>query len=246
MKFCPFSVFLFVSSAGAYVYSSRRVIMKKESAEESAEGSAGDNDNDGDNNNDKFTVVFVLGGPGSGKGTQCELLTQRLEGWVHLSAGDLLRAERQNPDSELGGLINDKISAGQIVPAEITVRLIRNAMEAASANNQNAKFLIDGFPRSVGNVTVWKAQMSARAQTAFVLNLDCPEDVMTSRLLERGQTSGRSDDNLDVIRKRFVTHRETALPIVQMYEGEGLLRTIVADRSVEDVYVEVSKLFQGL
>eukprot|EP00978_Attheya_sp_CCMP212_P042287 scaffold255243_cov48-Attheya_sp.AAC.4 len=162
MKFCPFSVFLFVASAGAYVYSSRRVIMKKKEDGESEAGeSDGDGDGDGDqnnnnnnnNNNNKFTVVFVLGGPGSGKGTQCELLTQRLDGWVHLSAGDLLRAERQNPDSELGGLINEKISAGQIVPAEITVRLIRNAMEAAAAQNQNAKFLIDGFPRSDGNVT---------------------------------------------------------------------------------------------
>ena len=68
-------------------------------------------------------VVFVLGGPGAGKGTQCQLLSERLEGWSHLSAGDLLRAERK-AGGELGNLINEKIASGQLVPSSITCKLL--------------------------------------------------------------------------------------------------------------------------
>ena len=108
------------------------------------------------------------------------------------------------------------------------------------------KFLIDGFPRSEGNVTVWKAQMSTKADVQFVLFLDCPEDTMTSRLLERAKTSGRNDDNIDVIRKRFVTFREESMPIVNMYESEGKVRKVIADRDVEEVYKDVAKLVETL
>ena len=180
-----------------------------------------------------------------GKGTQCELLSTRL-GWNHLSAGDLLRAERKS-GSELADLINSKIQAGEIVPASITVGLLKKAMEDLYAqDNTKTKFLIDGFPRSEGNVTVWKEEMSSASELEFVLFLDCPEEVMTGRLLERGKTSGRNDDNLDTIRKRFRTFREESMPIVAMYEMEGKVRNIVADRSVEDIYKEVEALFKDL
>jgi len=193
-----------------------------------------------------FQVVFVLGGPGSGKGTQCSRLVQELSGWSHLSAGDLLRAERQS-GSPLAELINSKIAQGQIVPASITVGLLQKAMEQIHARDRTkTKFLIDGFPRSEGNVTVWKEQMSEISRLEFVLFLDCPEDVMTGRLLERGQTSGRNDDNLDTIRKRFETFRQESMPIIQMYEEQGQLKNISADRSVDDVFAEVVLLFKDL
>lgn len=94
--------------------------------------------------------------------------------------------------------------------------------------------------------------MEGVTKLEFVLFLDCPEDVMTGRLLERGKTSGRNDDNLEIIRKRFVTFREESLPIVRMYEKEdggqttGMVKHIRADRSAEDIYQEVEALFIGL
>lgn len=185
-------------------------------------------------------VVFVLGGPGAGKGTQCERLSKNGKGWVHLSAGDLLRAERKKDNSELGELINAKIAAGQIVPSEITVRLLRQAMMSSPAK----KFLIDGFPRSEENMNVWDKEMKSKVE--FVLFLNCPEDIMTSRLLERGKTSGRSDDNLDVIRKRFETFREQSMPIVERYEKQDKVRKLAADRSVDDVYSDIVKLFEDV
>ena len=207
--------------------------------------STSNSNNAKDNDQPQFQVVFVLGGPGSGKGTQCALLSERLS-WTHLSAGDLLRQERES-GSDLAELINAKISNGLIVPSSITVTLLKNAMEKAyEANPNNSRFLIDGFPRSEENVTVWDEIIAQEATLEFVLFLDCPEDVMTGRILERAKVSGRSDDNLEVIRKRFKTFRETSMPIVTMFEQKGMLKTIVADKSVDDVYVHVDRLFQDL
>lgn len=185
-------------------------------------------------------VVFVLGGPGAGKGTQCSLLQER-KGWAHLSAGDLLRAERKR-GGPVADLINNKIKAGQIVPAHITVGLLESAMRETKTTT---RFLIDGFPRSEGNVTAWQEQMSHH-KVEFVLNLECPEEVLVGRLLERGQTSGRSDDQIDVIRKRFQTFQKECKPIVEMYDQQNKVRTILSDKPVEDVYQEIALLFQDL
>ena len=80
------------------------------------------------------------------------------------------------------------------------------------------------------------------ATVEAVLFFECPEDVLTSRLLERSKTSGRNDDTIDVIRKRFDTYREESVPIVEMYERVGKVRKIIADRSIEEVYREVESI----
>jgi adenylate kinase family enzyme len=136
-------------------------------------------------------VVFVLGGPGTGKGTQCQLLQERLEGgdrtWVHLSAGDLLRTERQ-AGGALSDLINTKITAGELVPSDITCQCLEKGMLAAweegtssspssTTTTPSTKFLIDGFPRSHENMKAWEDTMS-RHTIKFVLNFECPEEVL--------------------------------------------------------------------
>lgn len=120
----------------------------------------------------KPQVVFVLGGPGAGKGTQCSNIVSKF-GFVHLSAGDLLRAERNEPDSRFGELIDTHIKNGTIVPVEITCKLIQNAMEASAAN----RFLIDGFPRNKDNMNGWDSTIGDQVDLLFVLFLDCHEDV---------------------------------------------------------------------
>ncbi|KAJ6827020.1 putative UMP-CMP kinase 3 isoform X1 [Iris pallida] len=93
----------------------------------------------------KVTVVFVLGGPGSGKGTQCANIVEHF-GFTHLSAGDLLRAEIKS-GSENGAMIQNMIKEGKIVPSEVTIKLLQRAM----LESDNDKFLIDGFPRNEEN-----------------------------------------------------------------------------------------------
>lgn len=184
------------------------------------------------------TVVFVLGGPGSGKGTNCSRIVDNF-GYVHLSAGDLLREER-NSGSELADLINNYIAEGKIVPAEITVRLLRQAMDKSGGT----KFLIDGFPRDTDNLKCWEENMPPTvAQVPFLLFLDCAQDVMTARLMERGKTSGRSDDNEATIVKRFKVYEESTRPIIDHFKKAGKIRVVDSNRDIDVVYSEVSTHF---
>jgi UMP-CMP kinase len=152
-------------------------------------------------------VVFVLGGPGAGKGTQCARLVDEYK-FVHLSAGDLLREERKRggPHAEL---IERTIRNGQIVPVEVTVALLQSAM---LSHPSVSKFLVDGFPRNWDNIEGWQRVVGNEAHVDAVLQYDVPDQIMTERLLERGKSSGRSDDNEESIRKRLVTYREQTLP----------------------------------
>jgi len=186
------------------------------------------------------SVVFVLGGPGSGKGTQCTRIEEMFD-FEHLSAGDLLRSERQNPNSKNGQLIDQYIQEGKIVPVEITVQLLLNAMGKSNRSN----FLIDGFPRNANNWDGWKRVVGAKARVRGCLYFDCPENVMEKRLLERGKTSGRSDDNLYSIRKRFRTYMDSTRPIIEIFAAQNRCFRIDANRSVYDVFSDVKLVLQS-
>jgi UMP-CMP kinase len=123
-------------------------------------------------------------------------------GFVHLSAGDLLRAE-QETKSSTAELIRSYIKDGKIVPVAITVGLLKQAMIDNMKLGHN-NFLIDGFPRNKDNLDGWNAVMAGFANVRFCLYFDCPEAVMEARLLERGKTSGRADDNIASIKKRYL------------------------------------------
>ncbi|KAJ9188585.1 hypothetical protein P3X46_003928 [Hevea brasiliensis] len=181
----------------------------------------------------KPTVVFVLGGPGSGKGTQCTNIVQHF-GYTHLSAGDLLRAEI-NSGSENGTMIQDMIKEGKIVPSEVTINLLQKAMQESG----NDKFLIDGFPRNEENRAAFEA--ITKIVPEFVLFFDCSEEEMERRLLNRNQ--GRVDDNIETIRKRFKVFLESSIPVVEYYDSKGKVRKIDAGRSVEEVFEAVKAIF---
>ncbi len=181
--------------------------------------------------------MFVLGGPGSGKGTNCSRIVDNF-GYTHLSAGDLLRAERES-GSQLAEMINTYIKEGKIVPADVTVRLLRNAMDKSGSD----KFLVDGFPRDMDNLQCWQNNMSDVANVQFLLFLDCPTEIMVDRLLERGKTSGRSDDNIESIRKRLVTYDQSTRPIIEYFRGLGKVREVNSNRPIDEVFAEVSVHF---
>ncbi|CAH0049469.1 unnamed protein product, partial [Clonostachys solani] len=186
------------------------------------------------------TVVFVLGGPGAGKGTQCAKLVSG-HGFSHLSAGDLLRAEQQREGSQYGDLIREYIKDGKIVPSEVTINLLRNAMRdiLAEAGKTTGRFLIDGFPRKMDQAHSFEEIV---CPAKLVLFFDCPENVMEERLLERGKTSGRSDDNAESIRKRFKTFVETSMPVIDYYEKESKVVKIDATQSPDAVYAKTEEL----
>ncbi|CAO1621236.1 unnamed protein product [Parajaminaea phylloscopi] len=186
-------------------------------------------------------VIFVLGGPGSGKGTQCSRLVKDW-GFLHLSAGDLLRAEQTREGSQYGELIDRYIREGQIVPSEITIALLENAIRkhltetssgASGANAKEARVLIDGFPRKMDQAILFD---TAVCPSQFVLFLQCTEEVMLQRLLKRGETSGRADDNVESIKKRFRTFVDTSMPVVDMYKSKD--RVVEVDSMLPVAEVE--------
>ncbi len=180
----------------------------------------------------EVTVLFVLGGPGAGKGTQCARLVRDYH-FTHLSAGDLLRAEQDRPGSQYGQLIRDHIKNGLIVPMEVTVALLENAMRDTVASSGNKKFLIDGFPRKMDQAVKFEEVV---CPAKLVLFYDCPEAEMEKRLLERGKTSGRADDNAESIRKRFRTFIETSMPVVDHYESENRVVKVDSTPTPDRVY----------
>ncbi|GMM34593.1 bifunctional uridylate/adenylate kinase [Saccharomycopsis crataegensis] len=185
-------------------------------------------------NNSEVSVVFVLGGPGSGKGTQCSKLVKEYD-FVHLSAGDLLRAEQARPNSEFGELIAKYIREGLIVPQEITLKLLENAIKE-NYGKGSTRFLIDGFPRKMDQALSFEEQI---ATSAFTLFFECPEQVMIERIINRGKTSGRTDDNVESLKKRFKTFYETSMPVVDYFDKQGKMVKLSCNKPVDEVYASV-------
>jgi len=186
---------------------------------------------------DLVIVIFVLGGPGAGKGTQSAKLVSDY-GFVHLSAGDLLRAEQHRDGSEYGDIIRHHIREGTIVPMEVTVKLLETAMREKLAADGRGRFLVDGFPRQMDQALKFEAEVCV---SKLVLCYTCTEEIMLSRLLERGKTSGREDDNVESIKKRFHTHQEATMPVIEHYEKLGKVAKIDGTKTVDDVYTETRK-----
>jgi len=189
-------------------------------------------------------VVFVLGGPGAGKGTACSYMVEKF-GMVHLSAGDLLRAERSRPESEYGELIQKYIKDGKIVPIAITCKLIENAINKSIQNNEGDIFLIDGFPRNKDNLDGWNAAMGEKSDVRFVLFLNCPLKICEDRIMERAKTSGRVDDNIEALRKRFATYEAETKPVIEHYRSISKLKEVDSTVSATQVAESVSAIIKS-
>lgn len=185
-------------------------------------------------------VVFVLGAPGAGKGTQCSKIVEKF-GFIHLSAGDLLREERNTPGSQYGELIENHIRNGTIVPVKITCSLLEEAMKQSDKN----RFLIDGFPRNKDNLDGWNEEMADKAKVLFILFIDCSEEACIERCLKRGAAgSGRSDDNVESLKKRFHTFHHDTMPIVNHYSEKGMVLEVDGGKDPETVFQAIQEMFQ--
>ncbi|KAI6655220.1 UMP-CMP kinase family protein [Oopsacas minuta] len=176
-------------------------------------------------------VVFVLGPPGSGKGTQCAKLVEEFK-FTHLSAGELLRGEITKGSKD-GALIQKLMDEGKIVPVDITCRLLYNSMQESSSN----RFLIDGFPRNKDNVDGWERIVGDKADVKFCLFLDCPKEVCLSRIMSRHE--GRTDDTPEKFKLRIDTYFKETVPIIEHFGTINKLRSIPSDRTIEHVYADV-------
>ncbi|KAJ1336837.1 hypothetical protein BSLG_006940 [Batrachochytrium salamandrivorans] len=170
-------------------------------------------------------IIFVLGGPGSGKGTQCERLAVEFQ-LTHISAGDLLRDEVQR-QSDVGNMVAGMMKEGKIVPMDIILTLLREEIKKSITS---VGFLIDGFPRAMDQALEFEKRIGP---CRLVLAFTCSLEVLEQRLLERGKTSGRADDNIATIQKRFFTFKEQSIPVIEYYKGKEI---ISSERSIDEVY----------
>ncbi|XP_042896754.1 adenylate kinase isoenzyme 1 [Parasteatoda tepidariorum] len=181
-------------------------------------------------------VIFVIGGPGSGKGTQCEKIVEKY-GFTHLSTGDLLRAECAS-GSDRGTKLADTMKKGQLVSNDQVLTLLKEAIQKNLANSHG--FLIDGYPREAGQAVEFENQI---CKCSFLLYFDVPDDVMIERLLNRGKTSGRADDNAETIAKRLETFHKFTQPILDYYGDK--VKKILATGTVDEIFAQVTKVIDS-
>ena len=188
----------------------------------------------------KWQIIFVLGSPGGGKGTQCDKIKEKYQ-IFHYSCGDLLRqaVKENNKEAEL---INGYMKEGKIVPARITCELQRKCMEK---NDKEYKaFLCDGFPRNEENLKFFFEVMGKDIKVLCTLFLTCPEDVCIDRIQKRGQ--GRVDDNIETVKKRFKSLKEETMPTIEKLKGYGPVYEIKADQTIENVFKDIDEKLKEL
>ncbi|KAM7162379.1 adenylate kinase isoenzyme 5 [Macrochelys suwanniensis] len=176
----------------------------------------------------KSNIIFVVGGPGSGKGTQCEQLAQQY-GFTHLSAGDLLRGELTS-SSERSKLIKDIMECGELVPGDIVLALLKEAMIASLGDTKG--FLIDGYPWDVKQGEEFECKIG---EPKLVLCLDCSTETMSSRLLKRSQCT----DDAETVMKQIETYYQATEPMIAYYEKKTQLCKINAEGTPEEVFLQV-------
>ncbi len=176
--------------------------------------------------------IVLFGPPGAGKGTQSQFLIERY-GLVHLSTGDLLRAEIKD-ETELGLRAKELMDVGELVPDEVVIGMIRNRIEA----NLGAKgFIFDGFPRTKAQAEALDAMLwEKREPIVAMLALEVPEEELVARLANRGRTSGRADDKDEATaRKRIGVYERETSPLKEYYRGQGKFKGINGVGRMEDI-----------
>jgi len=177
-------------------------------------------------------VIWVLGGPGCGKGTQCDKIVAQY-GYTHLSSGDLLREEVKS-GSDRGKTLNAMMEKGDLVPLFVVLDLLAEAMLAKLDGSKG--FLIDGYPREVSQGEEFEKEICPCSK---ILYFEVSDATMTERLLKRGQSSGRVDDNVETIKKRLDTFHKHSEPVMDHFAAK--CAKIPAERSVDDIYADVQK-----
>lgn len=183
-----------------------------------------------------FMINLILfGPPGSGKGTQAERLKEHFN-LLHISTGDLLRAEIAN-GTQLGLEAKKFMDAGNLVPDEVVIGMLGGAVEEAR-NKGKLGIIFDGFPRTTAQAKALDTMLLEKGTSvSCVLSLVVDEEELTQRILKRGLTSGRSDDNdVATIRKRVQEYRTKTEPVAGYYQNQNLLIEIEGVGSIDSIF----------
>ena len=186
--------------------------------------------------------LVIFGAPGSGKGTQSDLLVAKY-GFRHISTGDVLRAEIKQ-GTELGRTAQQFIDKGQLIPDELMIEILANVYDSLCPCEG---VIFDGFPRTIPQAEALKKMLAERGtEVSAVLQLEVPEEMLTERLLNRGKTSGRADDNAETIRKRLEVYHSQTAPLAAWYAAEGKLHAIKGYGALEEINAALCEVIDNV
>ncbi|MDG5799565.1 adenylate kinase [Marinilabiliaceae bacterium ANBcel2] len=181
--------------------------------------------------------VIIFGPPGSGKGTQSEKLIEKYN-FDHISTGDILRAEIK-AETDLGKKASQFINNGELVPDNIIIEMLEKKLNTL---NNSKGVIFDGFPRTTDQAAALKEMLKKHNEKIdIMLNLEVENQELIDRLLKRGETSGRSDDNLETIKKRISVYESQTSPVIDFYKNEGCYRGIKGVGSIDDIFSRISE-----
>jgi len=187
--------------------------------------------------------IILFGPPGAGKGTQSARLIGKY-GLVHLSTGDVFRYNIKN-QTELGILAKSFIDKGQLVPDEVTNQMVKDFI---ARNNNNKGFIFDGYPRTIAqgkNLDRVLEEYQANVTSMIALKVD--EDELVNRLLERGKSSGRPDDQDEaIIRNRFKVYNDETSPLADFYAKKEKFIAVKGKGSIDEIFQNLCKAIDGV
>ena len=187
--------------------------------------------------------IVIFGAPGSGKGTQSDLLIEKY-GLGHISTGDVLRSEIKK-GTELGKTAASYIDKGQLIPDALMVDILASVYDSFGTDHPGVIF--DGFPRTIPQAEALKKMLEERGhRIAAMIELDVPEEELMTRLIKRGQESGRSDDNAETIKKRLDVYHNQTSPLIEWYEKEGIRHHINGLGALDRISGDIQQVIDQL
>ena len=187
--------------------------------------------------------IVLFGKPGAGKGTQAEFLKEKCN-LTHLSTGDIFRYNIKN-ETELGQLAKTYMDKGDLVPDEVTIQMLQSEVDK---NPHSAGFLFDGFPRTIAQAEALDAFLETKNQSiTATVALEADDEILVKRLLERGKTSGRPDDqDEEKIRNRYEEYNQKTAPLTDYYKAQDKFYAVDGIGTIEEVTARLSKVINNL
>ena len=181
--------------------------------------------------------IVLFGKPGAGKGTQAEFLKTKYN-LIHLSTGDIFRFNIKG-DTDLGRLAKTFIDKGELVPDEVTIKMLQSECDKYPTSSG---FLFDGFPRTISQAEALDAFLDSKNEKiTATIALEADDEVLVKRILERGKTSGRADDqDEEKIRNRYQEYNEKTAPLMNYYQAQGKFYSVNGIGSINEVTERLS------
>lgn len=181
--------------------------------------------------------IVIFGAPGSGKGTQSDKIIAEF-GVEHISTGDVLRAEIK-ADTELGKIAASYINDGNLVPDSLIIDILAGVLD--SKGKEISGVIFDGFPRTIAQAEALDKMLEERGEkVGVVLGLEVDDEELIKRIVARGKTSGRADDNEETAKKRLNTYYSQTLPLKEFYIAQQKYVKINGVGSIDDIYANIS------